>query len=429
MQRGAAAFGLAILLAGMTACGVTGAKPDEPVIPPRRDAAAPAIDESVVPPRRPIRPVRRAANARPRGDVTLWIDWAENEALITDPVERAALFRQITDNGIRGIGLETIEEDGTRRFLGRSGQRTYSEIIASARRAGLQVTLLYKPFAAPPEADLFQYSVSMVKDVDSSTTSTTRISEPSETNPYAEWSPVLDDVHATIVRELRALAAFAPDTILLVDFGFESGLADVSVPARRSFEFSARRSLKSWPEDVRPGAPLHSAWMKWRADTLHDLLVKMRDEGFPSAASDHPMLGALVPGPYEAHYERGLNWATPYDAATAQSLGQPSGYESSAAGESLDFIVLGTWLAALTEDDATAQGYRTGAAAEPIVRKAPIKDRPKWTTLMVTGSEDWDTLRDAITARQELSDGVLVLSLSALKDAGLDTATSPLVSE
>jgi hypothetical protein len=426
MLRAAAAFGLATLLAGITACGLTGSKSAEPVIPPRRDSAI-QIDESVVPPRRSARPVRRAADARQLGEVTVWIDWAANESIITDPVERAALFRQLLDNGVTGIGLETIDEVGTRRFLGRIGQREYAEIMASARRAGLQVTLLYKPFAAPIDADILSYSVSMLED--STTTATTTRSEPSALNEFAEWSPVVGEVQDTTVREMRALASFAPDAILLIDFGFESSLADVSLAAKRSFEFASRRSLRAWPDDVRPGSPLHAAWMVWRAETLRDLLARVRSETFPSAVADHPMLGALVPGPYEAHYDRGLNWATPYAESDATATGQPPGYFATAAGESLDFIVLGTWLAALTEDDAAAAGYRADAAAEPIVRKAPIKDRPKWTTLMVSGTENWDDLRNAIRARQELSDGVLVLSLSSLKDAGLDTATTPLISE
>jgi len=426
MRRLAASVGLATIAVGITACGLTGSKSEEPVIPPRHDAGV-QIDESVVPPRRSARPVRRAADARQRGGVTVWIDWGANELVITDPVERAALFRQLLDNGITGIGIETIDADGSRLFTGRIGQRTYTEILAAARRAGLEVTLLYKPFAAPPDAELSSYSVSMLMVADSTTTATTVVSQPTEFNQFAEWSPVVGDVQANAIREVRALASLNPDAILLVDFGFENVLADVSAAARRSFEFSSRRSLRSWPDDVRPGAPLQSAWITWRAETLRDLLARIRAEAFPSSAADHPMLGALVPGPYDSHYDRGLNWASPYNDGNATASGQPAGYSATAAGDSLDYIVLGTWLSALTADDAAKSGYVPDAAAEPIVRKAPIKDRPKWTTLMVSGTENWDDLCRAIRARQELSDGVLVLSLSSLKDAGLDTATTPLV--
>ncbi len=351
-----------------------------------------------------------------RGEVVLWITSGEAASALSEREARREALAAIRSAGYTGICLESQAPDGSKSFAQKEGARLLSQVVEDARRARLTAWLAWKPTLASPGTPPTHFQVAAVPEQTSRTLRLVR-SDRHPANQPGEVSPASREVVSGIARDAAALAALQPDGVLLVDFGFEGLGSDVSPAAERAFSFHARRSLRKWPEDVLgPDAQqsLAAQWQPWRASVLRNAILDVKAALATPRGRSVPMI-LLTQGAYSEAGDRGLNWAT----AQALRSSRPAAArapEETACGHLFDAIVLGTWLPAQTEAEATTAGFRPEFSAARIVADAPIEGVPRWTCLLA-GEMTGDERRSRVEGRLALGAGVLVIGDRLLEAA------------
>ncbi len=204
--------------------------------------------------------------------------------------------------------------------------------------------------------------------------------------------------------------------------------ADFSELTRDLFEHHVQKKL-TWPDDVfkftlsrnlirgiKPG-PYYDAWMSWRAQVLHDYLVKVKHavkEVKPTA-----QLGLYVGSWYGDYPALGDNYGSPSSNAGFWFL--TPGYKKAATAPLLDFLISGCYYSTPTVYDAMSRGIGIGNSIEAAgtLTNRIVRDEC-WTYAGIDLYDFQDNpaaLLNALQAACASTQGVMIFDLSHGIDA------------